>query len=450
MIFKTKKAKLIAILIAAVSLLLSVVIVLLSVSSCSSDPTVVKMVKKVVKKKVIIVQEPEVESGDSNTDSDFDDDFYSDFNNWTDNENIDVNTDSENNTNSDGNTINDNKNDNNDSNSNNTTTDDNNDVNSNNSSTDDNDNSNIDTDSSTNTGPSDDTGPQYEVELKGEIKTRLSDKIAFGFWNYTWGDWDNLHGDKFGKETEIITHGNVGNIESAKWCKENGVSGWLMCGPTEGSFEPNSAVLKDSWKKNILDTAEMYKYAGVWDAVEGYHFDEPLGKISGEQFRVVTKFLAESFPDKRIYPVFSSMEVNGTHGCDAINYENCGYITDLGYDAYDSLDINFYREKFAQIQKQIGRKDVRLWVFPVSYQKTSAFDENHMLTHLNILYEVLKEFENPGGIHMYSFRPYGSTPAFQQLTDPELPYKYDKFLNRVVEIAKEVNQMEYTYKITKN
>ena len=414
---ETKKAKLIAILIAAVSLVLCVVIVLLTVSSCSSNSPSGTTVKKVIKKKVIIVQEPEVESdtdnGDSNNNFDFDDNFNSDISG------SDINSDSE-----------DTSSDSDNSDMNNTSTDDK-------------------TDSSTDTG-SDDLGSKYEVELKGETKTRLSDKIAFGFWNYSWGDWDNLHGDKYGKETEIITHGNVGNIETAKWCKENGVSGWLMCGPTKASFEPDSAILKESFKKTILETAEMYKYAGVWDVIEGYHFDEPLGKISGEQFRVVTKFLAESFPDKRIYPVFSRMEVDGTNGCDAINYENCGYVTDIGYDAYDSLDINYYREMFTKIQNQVGRKDVRLWVFPVSYQKTTRHDEDHMITHLNILYELLKEFENPGGIHMYSFKPYGSTPAFQQLTDPNLEYNYDRFLKRVVEVAKEVNSMEYTYKSTKN
>lgn len=417
---ETKKAKLIAILIAAVSLVLCVVIVLLTVSSCSSNSPSGTTVKKVIKKKVIIVQEPEVESdtdnGDSNNNFDFDNNFNSDFSG------SDINSD-----------IDDTSSDSDNSDMNNTSTDDK-------------------TDSSTDTG-SDDLGSKYEVELKGETKTPMSDKISFGFWTYDWGQWTSRFGEKYGKETDILTTASIGDIEEAKYCKENGISGWWMPSFGTGSFETDSAVLTENWKRSVLSTAEAYKYAGVWDAIEGFHFDEPMLKISGEQFKNMTKFLAENFPDKRIFPVFSSYEVRGsstTRELDAIDYENCGYITDLGWDSYDSLDINYYRDMFAQIQKQVGRKDIRYWVFPVTYQKTSAFDEEHMLTHLNILYEVLKEFENPGGIFMYSYGAHGSAPAFEQLTDPNLNYNYNRLLERVVEIGKEVKQMEYKYKSTKN
>ena len=69
--------------------------------------------------------------------------------------------------------------------------------------------------------------PEYEVELEGEKTTPLESKIAIGFYAYNWGQWEEQFGEKFGKESEILTVGNVGTMEKAKWAKERGVSGFI-------------------------------------------------------------------------------------------------------------------------------------------------------------------------------------------------------------------------------
>jgi len=296
--------------------------------------------------------------------------------------------------------------------------------------------------------------PEYEVELEGEKKTPLESKIAIGFYAYNWGQWEEQFGEKFGKESEFLTVGNVGTIEKAKWAKERGVSGFITPLTSKSAFVSNdSSVLSESWKENVLSTAEAFQVAGLWDVVEGYHFDEPLLKLSGEQFREMTKFLAETFPDKRIFPVHCNYEINGTSMSgsvfDTISYDTSAYCTDIGYDNYHSIDIEYQREMIEKIKEMAGRKDIRIWLFPTTFVHNS-YDEEYMLAHLNMYYKLLMEQENPGGLYLYSWKTYGEMTGFAQLTDPNLEWKYNRLLNRVVEIGKELKNAEYNYKTTKN
>ncbi len=296
--------------------------------------------------------------------------------------------------------------------------------------------------------------PEYEVELEGEKKTPLESKIAIGFYAYNWGQWEEQFGEKFGKESEILTVGNVGTIEKAKWAKERGVSGFITPHTSKAAFVSNdSSVLSENWKENVLSTAKAFQVAGLWDVVEGYHFDEPLLKLSGEQFREMTKFLAETFPDKRIFPVHCDYEIKGTSMSgsvfDTISYDTSAYCTDIGYDQYHSIDIEYQREMIEKIKEMAGRKDIRIWLFPTTFNY-SNYDEDYMLTHLNMYYKLLMEQENPGGLYLYSWKTYGEQTGFAQLTDPNLEWKYNRLLNRVVEIGKELKNAEYNYKTTKN
>ena len=296
--------------------------------------------------------------------------------------------------------------------------------------------------------------PEYEVELEGEKKTPLESKIAIGFYAYNWGQWEEQFGEKFGKESEILTVGNIGTIEKAKWAKERGVSGFITPHTSKAAFvSKDSSVLSENWKENVLSTAKAFQVAGLWDVVEGYHFDEPLLKLSGEQFREMTKFLAETFPDKRIFPVHCDYEINGTSMAgsvfDTISYDTSAYCTDIGYDQYHSIDIEFQRGMIEKIKEMAGRKDIRIWLFPTTFNY-SNYDEDYMLTHLNMYYKLLMEQENPGGLYLYSWKTYGEQTGFAQLTDPNLEWKYNRLLNRVVEIGKELKNAEYNYKTTKN
>jgi hypothetical protein len=231
------------------------------------------------------------------------------------------------------------------------------------------------------------------------------------------------------------------------------MGGWLVPQKTQSAFVDGTTELTEVWKDNILSTMEAYKAVGLWDVIEGFHFDEPLGYISGDQFRAMRKFLAENFPNKRIYPVFSLYELNGASPSkhfDKIDYYNCAYITDAGYDEYGVTEIEEMRKRFKQLSEQIGRKDVRLWVYPATFRWFETTTEDFCLKSLNMHYELLKELENPGGMHMYTWTTYGTMTGFGEISDPLLDWKWERLFNRVLEITKEINQMEYKYKTTKN
>lgn len=385
---ETKKQKIIALILAIVSIILCVAIVLLTVASCNGgEATGGKTVQKVIKKKVIIVKKPDTEDDeDENTYYDVVDDDYD--------------------------------------------------------------------------GPEEvvDTvivpeEPEYEVELGGKIDTPLSDKIALAFYHYSPGDWTKQFGEKYGKEGDILSCCSVGNIEQAKLCKEYGMGGWIVPYKGTDSFVDGTTELTENWKDTLTSTVEAYKVMGLWDVIEGFHFDEPMGYLSGEQFRSMTKFLAESFPNKRIYAVFSTYELDGyspSRTFDKVDYYNSAFLTDAGFDAYSTLDIEVQRERFKQMSEQIGRKNVRLWVYPATFRYTANTTEDFCIANLNMHYELLKEFENPGGIHMYTWTTYGNQTGFRDLNDPSLNWNFTRLLERILEISKEMKTMKYTYTITKN
>lgn len=459
LMLETKKQKITALIIAIVSVILCVAIVLVSVSSCSVEESGGKtVVKKVVKKKVIIVQKPET-STDGEDDRDKDQNTYYDIVDedydgpeevvdtvFVPEENDETVTDNSDVYESDDTETDDVMDESEEDLENEDEEDDSKEE------TDSSDESKEENDSSDDSddNSSEEEGSQYEVELNGKIKTPMSDKIAFGFWNYRPGSWTSQFGDKYGKEVDFLTTCDIYNADEAKWCKENGISGWIK---TLGSFENGTDELKQSYKDNMISTAEAYKALGVWNVIEGFHFDEPLLKLSGEQFRNLTKFLAETFPDKRIYPVCCNYEVRGygpTNTYDAISYYNCGYITDIGYDNYGSVDIETQREYIQRIKEQVGRKDVRIWLFPTTFRQFAGTDEDYMIEHLNMYYDLLMEQENPGGLHMFSWGTYGTMTGFKELTDPELNWNYTRLFERVLEIGKELKNTKYTYKTTKN
>lgn len=406
---ETKKQKITALIIAIVSVILCVAIVLVTVSSCSADTSGGKKIIKKVKKKVIIVQKPDssatTDVEDNNTYYEIVDEDYDGPEEVIDTVYVPEEPEEE-------------------------------------------------TDNSSEEDVSSEDGSKYEVELHGKVPTPLSDKIAIAFYHYKPGNWTAQFADKYGKEGDIVSCCSVANIDDAKLCKEYGLGGWIVPSKSDTSFvDRTTTELTETWKDTIVSTAEAYKAMGLWDVIEGFHFDEPLGYINGEQFRAMTKFLAETFPDKRIYPVFSYYELVGyspSRIFPKVDYYNCGYVTDVGYDEYDMQTIEALRERFGQLASQIGRKDVRYWVYPATFRWFESTTEDFCLKSLDSHFEMLKEFENPGGMHMYSWKTYTTRTGFSELTDPVLDWKWDRMFNRVLEISKEIKAMKYTYKNTKN
>ena len=106
----------------------------------------------------------------------------------------------------------------------------------------------------------------------------------------------------------------------------------------------------------MLTTAEAYKVAGVWDQLAGYETEEICMAVTQEQYKKLTRFLRDNFPDKRIFSCLSMYEVRGDAPAGftiaPMSYDTYGYITDIGYDWYNprfqlgSFELAQYLDRF--------------------------------------------------------------------------------------------------------
>ena len=293
--------------------------------------------------------------------------------------------------------------------------------------------------------------PLYEVDLDGKGYSDADARIGMGLYHYYLGDWNETFGDIYGEEMSFMNT-SFGDADSAALAKENNSVVWI--GPGDAFDDRNTLVFKDGFEEQLEMTVQAYKNAGLWDSVAGFHFDEPCLKYTGEQFKVLTKYLAETYPNKRIFPVVSVYEIrdNAPAGTfvGEMSYENYGYVTDIGFDWYGTADIDEHRTLLNEMKEKIGRSDVRIWFFPCTSKIYADQDEDYMIEHLNMCYELLKEQENPGGLMLYTWTTYGTMTGLQELLDPDLGYKYERLAARIVEIGKEINSNPYRYNKSKN
>ena len=212
-------------------------------------------------------------------------------------------------------------------------------------------------------------------------------------------------------------------------------------------------------RDEITKLVDGVKEAGLWDVVAGFQYDEPMLCVTTEVFEEFSSFMATF--GKRQLAIFSYYEVvegSNPRSCDPeygkeahlITPESCKYLTDIGFDWYGSADINEHRTLLNEMKEKIGRSDVRIWFFPCTSKAYADQDEDYMVKHLNMCYDLLKEQENPGGLMLYTWTTYGTQTGLQELLDPNLGYNYKRLAARIVEIGKEINSNPYRYNKSKN
>ena len=243
------------------------------------------------------------------------------------------------------------------------------------------------------------------------------------------------------------------------------------------SFNSNNETI-DEYMQKVDASVNKLVEAGVWDAVVGFHWDEPiLNRQTNEDFYAMTRALSEKY-GKRIFPVFSCYEITGYRGNDEDKYGYMQfkkfaseYITDVGFDSYGQ-DIRpeyaeamkpkveefaklfpevtsgeayyrFYTKKLKELM--IGEPNI--WYYPCAYicntwtgDKTN---EDYCIAHLEFFIKLLKEQEHPGGIHVYNWKTwYDYRPALDYFLDKDCPERWDRYEKALQEACKEINNMK--------
>lgn len=287
----------------------------------------------------------------------------------------------------------------------------------------------------------------YEVDLEKRIYNPLNEQMGMAIYHFNEGQWDTLLGDRFGgTEKDFLTYYRSSDIEELRNIREkNGLGWWLVGNPFPNR---NTTQFRDGWAEDILMRAQALKDAGVWDVLAGFETEEICMAVTQEQFRTMTKWLRDNFPDKRIFACLSMYEVRGTAPAGftiaPMSYDTYGYITDIGYDWYSHLDEKQYRDAVELMLTNMGRRNnVRIWFFPTSYLFSKDTDEAFVTEHLNMMYRILLDQKNPGGLYLYTWYDYPTGIA--SLLDPELNYNYNNWGRRIVEIGKEMRASSYRY-----
>lgn len=289
----------------------------------------------------------------------------------------------------------------------------------------------------------------YEVDLEERKINPLNEQMGMAFYHFEQGEWDNLLSNHFGvKEKEFLTYYRCADIEGLRSIREkNGLAWWLISNPFPNR---DTTTFRDGWADGIKMQAEAFKSAGVWDVLAGFETEEICMAVTQEQFKTLTKWLRDTFPDKRIFSCLSMYEVRGTAPAGftiaPMSYDTYGYITDIGYDWYSHLDEQQYRDAVELMLTNMGRRDnVRVWFFPTSYEFNTNVDEAFVTTHLNIMYKLLKEQQNPGGLYLYTWSTWSNGKGIAELLDPNLSHKWDNWGKRIIEIGKEMRASDYRY-----
>ena len=292
----------------------------------------------------------------------------------------------------------------------------------------------------------------YEVDLEEKVYNPLNEQMGMAIYHFEQGQWDALLADTLGaKEEEFLTYYRIGEngIENLRAIKEkNGLGWWYIGNPFPNR---NTTEFRDGWAENILRMAKAYKDAGVWEQVAGFETEEICMAVTQDQFRTLTRWLRDNFPEKRIFSCLSVYEVNGTAPAGftiaPMSYDTYGYITDIGYDWYSHLDEQRYRDMVEKMLSNLGRRNnVRVWFFPTSYEfNPDTVDEAFVTTHLNMMYDILLDQKNPGGLYLYTWLTWSNGKGMAELLDPALNHKWNNWGKRIIEIGKEMRASDYRY-----
>lgn len=290
---------------------------------------------------------------------------------------------------------------------------------------------------------------QYEFELDYTEPLETNQKIAFQCYHYDMDGWDNVTSQS---QFDVFNYYYCSDIVTLKRIKDAGAMAWLRFKNGFGGDWTNNE-LSENWKDAMEQITSACKAAGLWDAVAGFHGEEHMLEMSGEQFRITTKYLRDHYPDKRIYCVLSIYEINGSApgvNIDPMSYRTYGYVTDLGYDWYDSKDYNEHKKVVMKMMEGVGRKNVRIWLFPTTYKRFGNRSPEWCAENLQMCYDLLMDLKKEGyaigGLDCYVWATFGGEDGLGNLLDKDMyGDEWDILRDKMREISGKIFKDSYRY-----
>lgn len=277
----------------------------------------------------------------------------------------------------------------------------------------------------------------------------VTNDIGMAIWGLSDFDaWDSKYGATYGYAEDLFNYAGAANIETMRVTDAAGSVGWIKL--TDPFADNTTTEMTESALTQLDRRIEGYKKVGLWDSIVGFCSEEIRlqNNMSDEQYKIFTKYLSEKYPGKRIMAVLSIEEVIGseTFGSDRTitpaNYDTYQYTTDIAYDIYTSIDKEKYQGYNETLKTNLAGLDYKMWYMPKTFwwNKAEYDTEEFMLNHLNLMYELLQEETNPGGLWCYGWNSYLDENGEGQvgLGDINTKGDYSNLLARIAEIAKEI------------
>ena len=279
----------------------------------------------------------------------------------------------------------------------------------------------------------------------------VTNDIGMAIWGLSDFDaWDSKYGATYGYAEDLFNYAGAANIETMRVTDAAGSVGWIKL--TDPFADNTTTEMTESALTQLDRRIEGYKKVGLWDSIVGFCSEEIRlqNNMSDEQYKIFTKYLSEKYPGKRIMAVLSIEEVIGSEAYDPdngrtitpANYDTYQYTTDIAYDIYTSIDKEKYQGYNETLKTNLAGLDYKMWYMPKTFwwNKAEYDTEEFMLNHLNLLYELLQEETNPGGLWCYGWNSYLDENGEGQVGLGDITTKgdYSNLLARIAEIAKEI------------
>ena len=211
--------------------------------------------------------------------------------------------------------------------------------------------------------------------------------------------------------------------------------------------------LKAGWKDEIEKLVEDTKKAGLWDVIAGFQYDEPMLHVDVDVFEEFSEYMAKF--GKRQMALFSMYEIReGTHPKagdpefgmldHVITPRSCRFLTDVGFDWYSHADYDVFDAYLDELITMMGRDNFYIWHVPCTWTRNNDpnANEEFCLKNLNVLYKLLMARKNPGGLFCYTWHSWRSNESLDWLFDPKNPNRWNKLEERMIEIGREVREIE--------
>ncbi len=251
---------------------------------------------------------------------------------------------------------------------------------------------------------------------RAEMITRLSElkvsDIGFGYYGATLDD--------FGIKTDVADmiksdYANVFTYSgeyALKLIAENNSKVWVNV------YKYYKMICDDKigWEDSFDKMAKDLKDTGCWDSVLGWYLDEPL---EHEAILTLSKYAYEKYKKRFFICYFAASmapeySVLGSYDKEGISERTTEYITDIAYDLY--WDVTTHRDVYEYVNrsmhKRLGKNNPKIWYIPYlavwgkDLEETVENQQNTnliQLAHLELMYEFLKQEENPGGLMCYAY-----------------------------------------------